>query len=207
MALPLIFVPTGLPDPLIRGHSQTIDDQFDHVPMVQGQGRKRRLYTASNRTAQVVWLLTEEQMLAWDTWFEETLDRGNRQFACPVAKLGPGGFEYWTAQFIDPDVDEPILSPAGLWEVSAAVLLTGEPSDTLPDTGELALSTLVTLGGTAVLYVPAPLVLATPVSLGATVGLSLDTPVTLAAAGAPDFELREDGGFELREDGGKEVRE
>ena len=206
MALPLIFVPSGLPLPLVRGHAQSIDDQFDHVPMRQGEGRKRRLYTASNRVARLIWLLTEAQTLEWEAWFEETLDRGNREFACPVAKLeGPAGaVEYWTAQFIDPDVDDPIASPTGLWEISVSVLLTGEPSDTLPDTGELVLETFVTLGGTAALTVPAPLALSTLVTLGATIGLSLETIVDL---GQPGYELREDGGYELREDGGKELRE
>jgi len=204
MVLPLIFVPSGLPLPLVRGHGQSIDDQFDHVPALQGEGRKRRLYTASNRIARLIWLLTESQMLAWDAWYEDTLDAGNRQFACPVAKLGGGTVEYWTAQFIDPDVDDPIASPGQLWEVSASVLLTGTPSDTLPDTGDLDLSTLVTLGGTADLTVPAPLSLSTLVTLGSATGLSLETLVTL---GPPSFELREDGGYELREDGGREERE
>jgi len=143
-------------------------------------------------------------MLVWDTWFEETLDRGDRTFACPVAKLGPGGIEYWTAQFIDMEVDEPIASPGQLWEVSASVLLTGEPSDTLPDTGVLSLDIVVSLGGTAELTVPAELSLDIVVSLGSTIGLSLDIVVSLAG---PTFELREDGGYELREDGGRELRE
>jgi len=204
VTLPLIFIPSGLPLPLVRGHGQSIDDQFDHVPMAQGEGRKRRIYTASNRIATLVWLLTESQMAEWDTWFEETLDRGNRTFACPVAKLGPGGMEYWTAQFIDPDVDDPIASPSGLWEVSASVLLTGIPSDTLPDSGALSLDIIVALNGTAELTIPNHFALDIFVRLGARIGLTLDIAVSLSEA---SFELREDGGFELREDGGKELRE
>lgn len=197
MALPLIFLPPELPLPLVRGHAQTIDDQFDHVPMMQGEGRKRRLYTTSNRTAQLTWLLTESQMLIWDAWFEDTLDAGQRQFTCPIAKLGPPGLvEYQTAEFISPDVDDPIASPNGLWEVSVPVLLTGEPSDTLPDTGILTLDTIVSLGGTGALIVPNAFALDTVVSLGATIGLTLDTVVSLgiidngAPANEDDFELR-----------------
>lgn len=207
MALPLIFIPTGLPLPLVRGHAQTIDDQFDHVPAMQGEGRKRRLYTASNRTARLIWLLTETQMLAFDAWFESTLDKGKRQFSCPVAKLGPGGIEYWAAEFINVDTDDPIASPTHLWEVSASVLLTGEPSDTLPDTGVLSLDTAVSLGGTAALLVPIHLTIDTVVSLGGVTGLAIDTVVSLGPPAPPTNELREDGGFELREDGGREHRE
>lgn len=209
MSLPLIFIPSGLPLPLARGHAQSIDDQFDHVPMRQGAGRKRRIYTASNRIARLVWLLTESQMLAWDAWFEDVLDAGKRQFACPVAKLGPaaGEVEYWTAEFVDVDTDDPIASPGGLWEVNASVLLTGEPSDTLPDTGVLSLDTVVSLGGTAALSVPALLTLDTVISLGSVTGLTLDTVISLGPRIPPSMELREDGGFELREDGDNEERE
>ena len=179
MALPLIFVPSGLPLPLARGHGQAIDDQFDLVPVAQGEGRKRRIYTTSNRTVDLIWLLTEEQMLLWDAWYEDTLDRGNRTFACPVHKLGASDIEYWTGQFIEPPNETPIASPTGLWEISVSVLLTGSPSDTLPDTGVLALAVVVSLGGTAVLYVPNPLSLDISVSLGTTIGLSLDIYVSL----------------------------
>lgn len=209
MALPFIFLPPGMPYTTAQGHGITIEDQFDFVPMLQGEGRKRRLFTASPRTASIRWYLSEAEMHVLDAWFQDTLDVGERKFVIPIAKLGPG-IEYWAAEWIEPYTAEPIQSKQRSFWVTGSVLLTGEPSDTLPDTGQLALDIAVSLGGFAAPSpAPNPLALDIVVSLGTLTLLQLDIVVSLGQGTSYDSggsELRMDGGSERRMDGGLELR-
>jgi hypothetical protein len=178
MSLPLIFTPAGIPLPLIEGFGIALGEQFDHVGALQGEGRKRRVYTTAPRTAQVAWLLTEQQMADFDGWLENTLQALTQRFTLGLQRIGVG-LEYWAAEFVGEPSKDPIPSPNGLWRVVGSVLLTGEPSDTPPETGALALRTIVELNGSAVLTVPNPLSLHTYVRLGSRVALSLRTIVEL----------------------------
>lgn len=209
MALPLIFLPAGIPLPLIGGFGIALGEQFDHVPSLQGEGRKRRMFTTAPRTAQVSWILTEAQMAAFDAWAERDLDVLSRKFTIQLKKLG-AGFEYWAAEWLAPYASEPMLTPDRHWKVTGQLLLTGTPADALPSTGELEGVTTVSLSGSGTLSVPNALAGTTIVSLGAFIALQGITEISLGYFLPYDpggNELRDDDGIEIREDGGNELRE
>lgn len=206
MALPLVFVPNGLPLWLVAGHSITPASVFDDVPMLVGHGRKRRVFTTAPRIATVALILEADEMVAFDDWYENTLKVGNERFTAEIANLGPGRV-FWTAQWLEPYDAEPLH--LGRWRVTCALLLTGTPSDTRPATGELALSVPIELDGSATAAAPIALVLSISIDLDAVTSLSLSVPIELISFAA-DYELRETGsggGYELREDGSKELRD
>lgn len=186
MALPLIFLPAEIPLPLIAGFGISLGEQFDHVPALQGEGRKRRMFTTAPRIVQVSWLLTARQMQVFDAWAESDLDALANRFTVKLKRLGVG-FEYWAAEWISPYTAEPIASPDALWRVSGSLLLTGSPSDTAPDTGALQGITTVSLGGSGVLQVPNALSGVTIVSLGSLIPLVGVTEISLGVIdnGAP----------------------
>jgi hypothetical protein len=209
MALPLIFLPAEIPLPLIAGFGISLGEQFDHVPALQGEGRKRRMFTTAPRTVQVSWLLTARQMQVFNAWAERDLDVLTNRFTIKLQRLGVG-FEYWAAEWVRPYSADPIASPDGLWRVAGQLLLTGEPADSPPSTGALEGATTVSLGGSGVLNVPNALEGVTIVSLGAFIALQGLTEIVLGYFLPYDpggNELRDDDGIELREDGGNELRE
>lgn len=201
--LPTILVPRGLPCVLVSGHSAAPEDAFAHVPMLQGEGRKRRVYTTSGRRETVGWVLDADEMQAFDAWFESSLVVGNEKFTLEVPKLGPGR-EFWAAQFDAPYTAEPIA--LGFWRVTGSVLLTGTPSDTPPETGELGLEIRFSLGASARVSVPNPLALEIAFSLGSVSSLALEILFSLGSIDPGGYELRADFGYQLRADGGRELR-
>lgn len=206
MALPTIFPPVGT-CVLIDGHSLTPQPVHDRVGMRQGEGRQRRIYTTAPRIASVSFLLNAAKMAEFDAWFEDTLDRGNRQFTVQVGALKSTRLEYWAAQWLEPYTADPIASKQGLWRVSGNLLLTGEPSDTRPDTGAFELDMRMTLGATAALFNANTFELDMSFHLGVVASFMIELPFSLGVLPPPTMELREDGGIELREDGGIEYRE
>lgn len=192
-SLPLIFVPAGIPLPLIAGFGVSLGEQFDHVPALQGEGRKRRVWTTAPRVVQVSWLLNEELMLRFDAWTENDLQTLTQKFTIQLKRLGEG-FEYWAAEWVGPYTAEPIASPESLWRVTGSLLLTGTPSDTAPDTGALDGVTTVSLGAFGSLLVPNALAGVTVVSLGTIVPLVGITEVSLGVIdnGAPASDVDAD---------------
>lgn len=201
MPLPLILVPAGLPCVLLSGFGITPSDMYDHVPVLQGEGRKRRRFTTAPRVVTVGWVLDDDQMTQFDDWFENALIAGTLQFTLEVQRLGPGR-EFWTAEFVGGDdqsppyVADPTATKRPMWRVTGLVLLTGAPSETAPETGALALDTSVVLNGSAAPYVANALALDTSIVLNTVTPLSLETSVVLnilnngAPPSATDFAKR-----------------
>jgi hypothetical protein len=203
MALPLIFVPAGLPLWLVAGHGVTPQSPFEDTPMKVGHGRKRRIYTTVPRIANVSTFLSREQALAWDTWFEDILHAGAEKFTAEIASTSGAGRKFWAVEWLDPPNIEPLV--LGRFVVTGQLLLTGEPSDVRPSTGVLALELEIELGGLSTASFPINLAQELEIELGAITALSQTITVELDVE--TPLELRDDAGLELRDDGGLELKD
>lgn len=202
MALPLIFPPAGTPQFIVEGHSRTPEPVYDDVPMLVGHGRKQRVYTVAPQTVTVAWILDTPQMLAVDNWFEITLHVGDLTFTAQIGKVGMPTVEYWTAQWVEPYVAEPL--PGGWWRVTGALLLTGAPTDARPSTGVIEQELFVDLLGSARVFGPSAIEQEIAIALGGARPIASEIRIDLDSL---PYELRDDGGFELRDDGSRELRD
>lgn len=154
MALPELTTPPGTPPFRIAGHAIDPGSVYGEVPMGRGHGRKRRLWTTAPRTVEVSWRLTQAQMSAVHTWFEESLLVGSRTFAALVANQGPG-LRWWEAKWVSPYKHKPMSG--GRWVVTGQLRLTGEPSAEGPVPTSLRLEVGAALAGSALVVVGKPL--------------------------------------------------
>lgn len=208
MSLPGILVPVGTPAFALDGHGIEPGSPYADVPMLQGEARRRRIYTTAPSLAQVSATLDAATMAAFDQWFEEVLLAGALEFAAELKACGDG-VEYWRALWTEPYDAEPLHG--GLWRVSGRLLLSGEPSAAPPSNDSLAVEFSAALAATAEATTSAALAvefgaelsIATP--LVAEFGAALVATAVMESAGGA--ELREDGGLELREDNATELRE
>lgn len=204
MALPSILPPSGVPHFVESSQGITETDVYATVPTASGHSRKRPLRTAAERQVTVATpALSLAQMATFDAWFEDALQAGARAFAVPLTDEDSGGVVWWTARWLAMVPADP---SNGRWNVTGTLVLSGEPSDTAPLSGDLAAEYGIDLDGSAVV-IGATL-------LAAEYGIDLDVAQTLSAEYGIDLqavltsnELREDGSVELREDGTVELRE
>lgn len=209
MSLPGILVPDGIPAFALDGHGIEPGSPYADAPMLQGEARRRRLYTTAPSVAQVSATMDGASMAAFDQWFEEVLRAGELEFAAPIKAFGAAGAEYWRALWTEPYDAEPLHG--GFWRVTGRLLLAGEPSAAPPIAGTLQVEFTVALAAAAVpttsvvlaVEFGAELAVATP--LQAEFGAALDAAAVMESYGGA--ELREDGGLELREDDSTELRE
>lgn len=202
MSLPSITAPSGTPPFLAYGHGIEEDSVFANVKSATGHGRKRRVYTVPERVVQVSWFLDADELEAVEDWYENTLQAGSLEFAAQVANQGPG-LLWWTARWVDIQYE---LLHFGRARVTGSLFLTGEGSETGPDTSDLAMEVVVALidiRSKAVLS--SSLAMEVVINLVQPLELAIEVEIELGSV-YESLELREVGGFELREDGGKELR-
>ena len=161
--LPAVQSPVELPVLLANPHSIAEDSMFARVVDGTGHSRMRRLYTASERTAQVAWHLSAQQMLLFDYWFELNLSAGTQPFSLQMQDQSSSGLLWWKARFQSPP--QARCNPGGDWLVTATLRLYGAGSVTGPVTTGLGLSLGLALAGSAALTVSQPLVMSIDVSL------------------------------------------
>lgn len=143
MTLPTITAPDGAPVFLAEGHGIEEDSVFAQVGYTTGHSRARRVWTVPERAVAVSWLLDADVMAAVDDWYENTLLAGTRQFAARVRNQGAGSaLLWWTARWIDFQTE---MLNLGRGRVSGMLLLTGEGSETGPETGALAMEVEIAL--------------------------------------------------------------
>lgn len=176
MALPPLRQPAGTPCYLVGGHGIEPDALHDDFDFAVGHGRKRKVQTTAPRYVDVGLDLSEEQAAAYDAWFENALVVGNGQFTAEIAKLGTAT-RFWAAQWVDPPQWEPRAAAGGTrWRLTGRLLLTGEGSDTAPETGALGIEYIAHLTGS--------------VSLASQVFFAMEYVVHLSASAPIAMEYR-----------------
>jgi hypothetical protein len=143
MTLPTITAPEGTPVFLAEGHSIEEDSVYAQVPYTTGHSRARRVWTVPERVVSVSWLLDADLLAAVDAWYEDALLAGTREFAARVRNQGAGAaLLWWTARWINFETE---MLHLGRGRVSGSLLLTGEGSETGPETGAMAMEVLIDL--------------------------------------------------------------
>jgi len=170
MTLPTITAPPGTPVFLADGHGITDDSVFALWKPNTGHSRTRRVWTVSERIVTVQWFLEAEDLAAVDTWLEETLEAASLPFAARVRNQGDGeALLWWRARWVDYSFD---MLPLGRARMSGRLFLTGEGSETGPDTSALAME-----AGIALIDIRSSIEL--PSHLAMEVGLALLGPKAL----------------------------
>lgn len=150
-------IPPGLPPPLSEFAYEPVDIA-ETVPRDQGELRRIPLYTIVPRAVPVTWVLTQAMLNTYFDWFEGDLQAGGLQFDLRLERLGgPGAgsnprLTWWTAQFISPP--ETLVVRDGQFEVTANLLLIGEPFDDRVAPGILASGNNGHSGGAFILGAP-----------------------------------------------------
>lgn len=165
MTLPGITTPPGTPIFLADGHSIDETGPFAQVQFAVGHTRARRVRTANERVVSVSWLLSAAQLAAVEEWFETTLQAGARQFAAQVARQDGSGLAWWTAAWVSFETE---LLHRGRGRVTGQLLLTGEPTQTEPNTSNLASEGVISL-----LCIPADPTVAAPLASEGTLSLTV----------------------------------
>lgn len=176
MTLPLLRVPATLP--LFRniGHTVEEDDVFATIGNASGHNRRRRVKSIPPRTVSVSWRLSREQMAVFDAWFEDSLVVGKKQFAVPVRNDEGEGITWWTGAWLEVPKTDPM--PNGRWSFEGTLLLTGEPTNTPPDTEPLAIAFSGALVVTATNSVTNPLAISFSAALEVAAAVSVSSTVS-----------------------------
>ena len=129
----LVF-PAALPTARADGHSFEPQEIARNVEFDAGEPRVRRLYRTAPSIARVMWSFTQSEFAAFHAFHEDDLIAGERVFFVPLARQGVVGLSYWAARFVEVDgaTYQASAKDGGRWDVSAVLLLTGEPSDAPP---------------------------------------------------------------------------
>lgn len=174
MALPPITLPSGVPN--FVADSQQVDerDVYAGVERGSGAGRKRRLFTVSDRRVKVYSKpLTQAQMAALDDWYENALRAGQNSFSVLLSNQGPGEL-WWEAMWAAPYEANP---SNGRWVVTGELVLFGTGSNTGPVLGRLAAEILVALLAAASIVSSAPL--ASEISIALEPGSALRSEISI----------------------------
>lgn len=199
-----ITLPAGTPAFLREGHAIDPVSAFAQVPMRTGHSRKRRIFTVAPRIVSVQLQLNQAPMTALDDWYENTLHAGERRFAAQVQNQGPG-LRWWEAQWLEPYTAEQPTS--AVWRVRGQLLLTGEGSETAPDTSALDIEFNAALSGSAALTVGAAIAAEILAALVRSTRLAAEFVAALLHVAAPDNLRLEAGEFLLAESGDTLVSE
>lgn len=207
MTLPSITAPPGTPAFLVDGHAIEEDSVFAQVRTATGHSRARRRWTVIERVVAVSWLLEADQLEAVDSWYEDALLVGEREFAAQIANQGAGARKlWWRARWISFDIE---MLHKGRGLVSGSLFLTGEGSAEGPDTGALAMEVAVSLLDIrSSIFLPADLAMEIDVELLQPVVLRMEIEVELLTTHIPeDARLTETGDLRVTEDGDARVVE
>lgn len=183
MALPTILAPSVAPVFLAAGHEFTETGAFSEVPVGTGHSRMRRTRTTTERVVSVRWFLEAAALAAVESWFELDLKAGSLPFTARVASQEGAGLVYWAARWISFECE---LLHYGRGRVSGSLLLIGEPSETGPELGELALEATIALQATGTATIPSDLALEAVIALEALSGdltMQLEATIALEAVG------------------------
>lgn len=201
--LPELLQPAGTPCFLLAGHSIALNPLHDDLPANTGHDRKRKIFTTAPRIVGVSIALSAAQAAAYDEWFESIAQVGDQRFTAEVAPLGSNS-RYWAAQWVGPPVWTAGLF--GRWQLSGALLLTGDGSDELPQGTTLVDEFVVELNGTFAIVSGVALADEFVIELSQATPLFDEFVIELSQS-IPTYYEREDGGDILREDGTKLQRE
>jgi hypothetical protein len=203
MTLPLITPPVGTPLFLVEGHGIDEDSVFDQVAFATGHSRARRVWTVTERAVSVRWLLDADELAAVDAWYEDTLAAGSLEFAVQVKDLGPG-LRWWRARWISFETQ---LLHLGRGLVTGTLFLTGEGSESGPETGALTMEVDVALLDDRS-NVSVPKVLAMEVLVHLLQPAFLQMEVTVSLAGVYSLRRRTEAGVvRTTEDGAERLVE
>jgi hypothetical protein len=197
MTIPLITAPAGTPFVLAEGHGIEEDSVFAQVPFATGHSRARRVWTVTERLVTVRWLLEADEMAAVDEWFEDTLQAGALEFAAQMKNVG-AGLLWWRARWVSFQTE---MLHLGRGRVSGVLLLTGEGSETGPETGVLRMEVAAPLLDVrSIVSVPKLLAMEVLLQLLQPTVLRMEVVVALDDQHATR-RLTEDGQIRITEDG------
>ena len=174
--LPEILPPIPLPF-RAPGHGFVEDDVYADVQPATGHARRRRLYTVSERTVDVSWLLSAANAAIVDEWYEDVLAAGSAFFSIQVQGQDSLDLLWWRAKWLGPLTFAP--REGDIWLVSGRLKLYGDQgSASAPASSPLGLELRLPLYGSASVIVSTPL------------GIELELPLLgLQTLGALDLAL------------------
>lgn len=189
MALPNLLEPSGLPYFLLAGHSITAEPTHDDFEWNQGHGRKRKVFTAREKTVNVSRDMSEAQADVYDDWLENALQVLDNHFTAHIATLGLTA-TYWDAQFVSPPqwTPRPVVRynpDTGRhehqlrWRLDGQLLLTGQGEATAPTGTDLAVEYVVLLDGSATIASGVALEVEYDVQLNSSLPLEVEYLVAL----------------------------
>lgn len=111
--------PSTLPKPAISGYQVAPVDQTVRSDMEVGAARVRRRTAARNDQVTASWMLTDTQMSAFRTWFDDPTQAagGSAWFDGLSLPIGTGGSAACTCRFIGPFTAA--LADKLAWKVTA----------------------------------------------------------------------------------------
>jgi len=113
--------PTTLPDPLASGYALKPVDMSIRTDMEMGAARTRRRTLVRNDKLSVGWSMTEAQLAAFRTWFEDAAQAaGGASWFSVTLNIGTGGQVAVEARFVGPWQASKTVDHGGLrWQVTA----------------------------------------------------------------------------------------
>lgn len=92
--------------------------------MQSGRSVQRRAFTSVPTEVKVAWLLTDNQALAFESWYKDVLLDGAEWFNCKLKT--PLGFEEYVCRFVD-IYEGPKLMAVSHWRFSAELEIFERP--------------------------------------------------------------------------------
>lgn len=119
-----IDFPSSLPTPLRSGYGLQHVSPMMRSELQSGRARQRRRYTSVPSMASVSWLLSDNQAMAFESWFRDAITDGADWFNCRLST--PIGLRDYECRFADM-YDGPELVGPGLWRITASLELRERP--------------------------------------------------------------------------------
>lgn len=119
-----IDFPDGLPCALREGYGLQPVQPFTRTKMQSGRARQRRTFTSVPVIAQVSWVMTEGQAMAFEAWFQDAINDGVDWFNCELKT--PMGLKPYVCRFTE-IYNGPELLGVNSWKISAELELFERP--------------------------------------------------------------------------------
>lgn len=119
-----IYYPEGLPRGLHSGRSYQLVSPLMRTELSSGRARQRRRLTSVPMAAQISWIFTDLQGLAFEAWWRDALVDGSQWFECPLDT--PRGYDLYTCRFTDVYQGPARVGP-NLWSYSAELEMQERP--------------------------------------------------------------------------------
>lgn len=115
-----IDFPSSLPTPLRSSYGLQHISPMMRSELQSGRARQRRRYTSVPSMASVSWLLSDNQAIAFESWFRDSVIDGAEWFNCRLST--PIGLQDYECRFAEMYNGPELVGP-GLWRISASLEL------------------------------------------------------------------------------------